>query len=428
MKLFRITITALLAGALLSEPAVFAQSRRESPSSRPQRSKVENRSENRRSDSKPAVNRQETRPERQKVDRKPSETRRPSVNNNQQRRPERQKVENKSSESRRPSVNNNQQRRPERQKVENKSSENHRPSVNNNQQRRPERQKVENRPMDNTRRPTTRPNDTHRPGGFDQGARRPSPGQDRHPEARPGDRHDRPVHTPPPHRKPVSYRDPCRFYDHGHHYYGYRVNRIPHHHDVRIHWGHKYYVSNGVYYRLYDGVYYVCRPPYGFYFSPTVYAYTPHICSFTYYNIWDRQYDIIDENYRVIEQQNRIIAQNNALIASQNTEINALNEQYSRRSTESYALASQLGLIQSYAAIGTNYYYDDGVFFTKNSRGEYETIIPPAGAIINELPDDYQVVTLKDGKEYYLVDDTIYRVIIGEDGKACFEVLGQVQK
>lgn len=198
---------------------------------------------------------------------------------------------------------------------------------------------------------------------------------------------------------------------------------------MSIYWGRKYYVCDGVYYRLYDGSYYVCRPPYGYYFSPTVYAYTPVICSFTYYNYWDRQYNIINENYRIIAQQNQMIAQNNAALASQNAALAAYPDmsESSRRSTESYLLAKQLGLIQSYASVGVDYYYDDGVFFIKNARGEYETIIPPAGAVVESLSDDYQIVVLNDGKEYYMVDDTIYRVVINE-GRPVFEVLGQIQR
>ena len=65
----------------------------------------------------------------------------------------------------------------------------------------------------------------------------------------------------------------------------------------------------------------------------------------------------------------------------------------------------------------------DGVFFIEGKDGQYQTIIPPAGAIITELPDDYEVVVLG-GNEYYRVDNTIYRTV-AIDGKAYFEVLGQ---
>ena len=52
------------------------------------------------------------------------------------------------------------------------------------------------------------------------------------------------------------------------------------------------------------------------------------------------------------------------------------------------------------------------------------TIVPPAGALITELPDDYRIVTLG-GDEYYAVDDTVYRTTV-IDGSVYFEVLGQM--
>jgi len=50
--------------------------------------------------------------------------------------------------------------------------------------------------------------------------------------------------------------------------------------------------------------------------------------------------------------------------------------------------------------------------------------MPPAGALVESLPEDFDIVTLK-GKEYYKVDDTIYKMTISE-GKPYFEVLGQM--
>ena len=59
-----------------------------------------------------------------------------------------------------------------------------------------------------------------------------------------------------------------------------------------------------------------------------------------------------------------------------------------------------------------------------DASGQYKVILPPAGALVETLPDDYEMVTLRDGKEYYKVEDTVYRVTIS-DGKPYFEVLGQ---
>ena len=96
------------------------------------------------------------------------------------------------------------------------------------------------------------------------------------------------------------------------------------------------------------------------------------------------------------------------------------------KSLASYNLATKLGLVQSYASANSEYYYDDGVFFILGADGQYKTIIPPAGALIKALPDDYDIVVLADGNEYYRVDDTIYRMTV-TDGVPYFEVLGQVQ-
>ena len=104
----------------------------------------------------------------------------------------------------------------------------------------------------------------------------------------------------------------------------------------------------------------------------------------------------------------------------------ALQSRQTQMASESYQLAMRLGLVQSYAAVGQQYFYDDGVFFVMNPNGRYETIVPPAGALVEELPDDYEIVVLADGKEYFKVDETIYRMTVSE-GKAYFEVLGQVQ-
>ena len=375
MNAVKFTFAAVLAGVLVLCPMASAQTRRETrPSRSTESSKVEKKE---RPSAKPAANKPSKRPAVQ--DNKPS--RRPVAN------PSDKPSGNNTGTGRRPA--------PGADRPANNRPGDNRPSAN--------------RPGDN-RPSANRPGD--KPG--------PRPGADfRDPH--------QPPRVPPHERKPLSYKNPSRFYDHGHHYYGYRVHNLPHHHEVRICWGHRYYLCDGIYYRLHNGHYYVCRPPYGYYFTPSVYAYTPSLCRFAYYSYWNRQYNIINENFRVIEEQNRLIAQNNSLLAEQNAELRAQDAQMSQRSTESYMLAKKLGLIQSYAAVGVDYYYDDGVFFVKNAKGEYETIIPPAGAIIENLPDDYSEVTLSDGENYYLVEDTIYMLVIIE-GNAMFEVLGQIQR
>lgn len=412
MRFINFTFAALIAGVLALSPAASAQTRRESrPERSTQSTKVEKPSK--------APSKKPDKPAAKPAQKPSTPTTKPDS-----------KPSTKPGTGRRPAPGAD---KPSKKPAQTKPADNpsSKPSgANSNAGRRPA--PGADRPVNN--RPEAKPSD--RPNGTT--GRRPAPGTDR-PSAKPSDRPTpgpkpeagfrdphQPPRVPPYERRPISHRNPSRFYDHGHHYYGYRINSLPHHHEVRICWGHRYYLCDGIYYRLYNGHYYVCRPPYGYYFAPSVYAYTPRLCSFAYYSYWNRQYNIINENFRVIEEQNRLIAQNNALLAQQNTELRAQDAVMSQRSSDSYMLAKQLGLIQSYAAIGVNYYYDDGVFFVLNSNGEYETIIPPAGAIIDNLPDDFTVVTLSDGKEYYLVDETVYMVVINE-GKAVFEVLGQLQ-
>ena len=244
----------------------------------------------------------------------------------------------------------------------------------------------------------------------------------------------------PMHREPVPFDRPGHFYSHHPHYYGYRVHHLPHYDRYRY-WGRYYYFYNGIYYRYWNNAYYICRPPYGILFDRALYELELDVLRFSYYNNVYRTYNVVNSNYSTINEQNQIIAQNNATIAAQNAAIAQNNatiaSQQAASSTpsvdintlKSYAsfqLANKLGLVQSFAANGQDYYYDDGVFFVADAKGQFKTIVPPAGALIKALPEDYEVVTLADGNEYYKVDDTIYRTTVS-DGVPYFEVLGQVQ-
>ena len=213
---------------------------------------------------------------------------------------------------------------------------------------------------------------------------------------------------------------PAHFYHRGPHYFGYHVHALPGHFARHWYWGHEYFLCDGIYYRFWDNCYHVCRPPFGILFDRALYDLDLVLCDIAYYNTVYRVYDAINDNNRTIQEQNEVIAQNNATIAQQNAAI----AQGAQIAEGSYKLAQSLGLVQSYASADTKYYYDDGIFFVEDKSGQYITIVPPAGAIITELPDDYDVVNLG-GAEYYKVDDTIYRMVIN-NGKACFEVLGQL--
>ena len=224
----------------------------------------------------------------------------------------------------------------------------------------------------------------------------------------------------PRHRDPMPFNRPARFWDHGHHFFGYRVHYLPSRYHIHRYWGRDYYIIDGLYYRHYLDYYYVCRPPFGVFFDPILDDIAFAACNIAYYASTYNAFHTINENASTITAQNQIIAENNATIASQNETI-ALN---SERAAAAQLAADQAGLVQSYADVATEYFYDDGVFFTKDKSGKYVTIVPPAGALVKELPDDYDTITL-DGKEYYKVDDTVFTTSV-VDGTVYFEVLGQL--
>ena len=233
---------------------------------------------------------------------------------------------------------------------------------------------------------------------------------------------DRNVHRIPPRERDFArYDAPCSFWRHEPHYYGYRVDYLPPRYRRVRYWGIDYYCYDGIYYRPYNGIYVVCRPPFGITIAADIIAdavFAP--IHFAYYYDSYRTFRAIDANNRVIDEQNRIIAQNNATIAAQNRAF-ALN---SSRASDAHSLADRLGLVQSYAYANQPYYYQDGVFYIEKSNGNYEVIVPPAGALVKDLPDDYDTITL-DGNEFYKVDDTVYRLAL-VDGSPYLEVLGQM--
>ena len=55
-----------------------------------------------------------------------------------------------------------------------------------------------------------------------------------------------------------------------------------------------------------------------------------------------------------------------------------------------------------------NYYYYYGTFYTQVDKSdEYETTDAPVGAVVDALPDGYEVKTI-DGTEYYVLDNVYY--------------------
>lgn len=233
---------------------------------------------------------------------------------------------------------------------------------------------------------------------------------------------DHNVHRIPPRDRDFMHYDrPSHFYDHHHpHCFGFRVEVLPPRYKVVRYFGIDYYIYNDVYYRPYRGHYIVCRPPFGVTIARSVVDISFATVNFAYYSNVYRTFGAIDANNRYIDQQNRIIAQNNATIMAQNRAI-AMNP---NSALSSYEIANRLGLVQSYAYADRNYFYQDGVFYIVNAGGQYQVIVPPAGALVQNLPEDYDIITLG-GVQYYRVDDTVYRLTL-VSGSPYLEVLGQM--
>ena len=220
----------------------------------------------------------------------------------------------------------------------------------------------------------------------------------------------------------MHYDAPSRYWTGHNHCYGHRIKVIPSYAVRHVYHGVTYYCYDDIWYRPYSGYYVVCRPPFGTVLAANIIAdMTWTAVKLSYYNTVFNTYSQINENNEYIAQQNAVIAQNNATIAAQNAQIAAGQ----LMAQQAYTVANNLGLVQSYADASANYFYQDGVFYVADKNGQYRVIVPPAGAYVETIPEDYDLVTLADGKEYYKVDDTVYRITIVE-GKPLFEVLGQL--
>ncbi len=286
------------------------------------------------------------------------------------------------------------------------------PSVKVDGKDRPTVNRPANRPPERNDRPNVKPNTRPRPGGPNR------PMQQIRPNQKPD------VHRVHPRdRDFMSYNRPSHYWSHHDHCFGHRVRVLPAHVRRYYHHGVTYYCYNDIWYRPYGSYYVVCRPPFGTVLAANLIAdMTWSAVRYSYYSTVYNTYSQINENNRYIAEQNQIIAQNNATLAAQNQAI-AMNQQLA---SQAYTLANELGLVQSYAAANSSYFYQDGIFYVMDANGEYKTIVPPAGALVETLPEDYDMITLK-GDEYYMVDDTVYKVTIS-GGKPYFEVLGQLYR
>ena len=233
------------------------------------------------------------------------------------------------------------------------------------------------------------------------------------------DRHNM-YRVAPRQRDPLAWDRPGHFYGDAPHYYGYRIHSIPPSWRRISHWGIDYYYHNGIYYRPYGGSYVICRPPFGTPLERAIDRAVLRAIRFAYYYDTYRTYDSVFDYYNVIARQNLIIAQQNARIIARHSNY-AIN---SNKALSAYELANRMGLVQSYAYANSEYFYQDGVFYTVSPSGVFTTIVPPAGALVTSLPDDYEVIVMN-GIEYYLVDNTVFRTTVFE-GEPYLEVLGQM--
>lgn len=156
---------------------------------------------------------------------------------------------------------------------------------------------------------------------------------------------------------------PVPAYRYGNHYFGHRLRTLPPGYRLIRVRDLDYYYYNGIYYRPYPlGGYYVCRPPMGTAIASTL-------------------FDV-------------------ALTA---VVINALRSDSASRDRE--------------------YYYQDGVFYILKN-GHYYVIEAPIGALVTEIPADYEEVEI-DGKTYYRVEDTLFGTTV-IDGALYFEVIANL--
>jgi len=71
---------------------------------------------------------------------------------------------------------------------------------------------------------------------------------------------------------------------------------------------------------------------------------------------------------------------------------------------------------------GHPYFYYYGTYYSPLQAGGYEVVSAPVGAVVDALPDGYDVVQL-DGRTYYRLDETYYKTIVERNGNVAYEVV-----
>jgi hypothetical protein len=183
-------------------------------------------------------------------------------------------------------------------------------------------------------------------------------------------------------------------YRYGDHYFGHRLLALPRGYVTMRVGGIDYYYYDGIYYRPYLlGGYYVCRPPRGTTIASTLFnvALTAIVIN-----------TIRDEAARA-----RRAAALSTVYGNNRTG-------YVIRTSDDYYNTNLL------TQAGQEYYYQDGVFYILKN-GQYYVIEPPIGALVTEIPADYDEIEL-DGRTYYQVENTLYKATV-IDGALYFEVV-----
>ena len=68
------------------------------------------------------------------------------------------------------------------------------------------------------------------------------------------------------------------------------------------------------------------------------------------------------------------------------------------------------------------FYYYGSYYRNVNNNQEFETIDPPVGAQVEDLPEGYQT-TIVDGVEYHTLDDVKYKTTQSSEGHEVYEVV-----
>ncbi len=208
--------------------------------------------------------------------------------------------------------------------------------------------------------------------------------------------HSLPAHRGPEYARPYlePRHRPMPSYRYGDHYFGHRLRALPRGYVTLRVGGLDYYYYDGIYYRPYLlGGYYVCRPPRGTAIASTLFNVALTAIAIN---------TIRDEVARA-----RRAAELSRVYANRNTG-------YVIRTSDDYYNTNLLN------QAAQDYYYQDGVFYILQN-GQYYVIEAPIGALVTEIPTDYDEIEL-DGKTYYQVENTLYKATV-IDGALYFEVV-----